>query len=463
MLAHALAAALLAAGAFNPAPPPPDRGAMPGMATPPAVQAAPPASATGMDGMTMATPIAPGETSGAMAGMDMHGAGQLGAYPATRDASGTAWMPDSSQHSGLHLMAGAWTVMAHGEATLVYDDQGGPRGHTETVVLSHLVLQAQRPLAGGVLTLKGLFSLDPLIGQEGYPLLLQTGETADGVHRLIDRQHPHDLIGELAAAYSHPLGAGVSAFIYGGPAGEPALGPPVYLHRAAGFVDPETPITHHWLDSTHLVFGVVTGGLVHDGWKLEASSFKGREPDEHRYDIEAPALDSWSVRLSWNPAPDWALQISRGHLHSPEELEPDLDQDRTIASAVYNRAWRGGTWQTVAAWGRMDEVSRFGGPALTTDAYLLESVLTRGRDTVFGRVENVTKDEFFPIGTSLDGRLYNVTKLSVGYQRSFLLPHHLATDVGGLVSKYGLPQGLDGAYGSDPTSIMLFTRIRLAG
>ena len=451
LLAAVLASAAPPAGAAPAAPPAPAKTLPPAPAWD--------GSGGGMEGMDMSSP-------GAMSGMDMthmHGAGQLGAYPMTRDASGTAWMPDSSQHSGLHLTAGDWAVMAHGEATLVYDDQGGRRGRSETVVLSHVVVQAQRPLAGGTLTLKSLFSTDPLIGQEGYPLLLQTGETGDGRRRLIDRQHPHDLIGELAAAYSRPLGAGVSGFVYGGPAGEPALGPPVYLHRAAGFVDPETPITHHWLDSTHLVFGVVTAGLVRDGWKLEASSFKGREPDEHRYDIEEPALDSWSVRLSWNPAPDWALEVSRGHLHSPEQLEPDDDQDRTVASAVYNRAWRGGNWQTVFAWGRMNEFSRFGGPGTTTDAYLLESVLTRGRNTVFGRLENVTKDEFFPIGTPLDGRLYNVTKLSLGYQRSFPLPHHLATDVGGLVSKYGIPHALDGQYGSDPTSVMLFTRLRLAG
>ncbi len=416
---------------------------------------------------------APDDTPGTpeMSGMDMsgsapaarmhHGAGQLGAYPATRDASGTAWRPDSARHDGLHLPVGGWTVMAHGEATLVYDSQGGPRGHVETVVLSHLVLDAQRPLAGGTLTLKGLFSLDPLIGQEGYPLLLQTGETGDGRRRLIDRQHPHDLIGELAAAYSHPLGAGVSGFVYGGPAGEPALGPPVYLHRAAGFADPETPIDHHWLDSTHLVFGVVTGGLTAGGWKLEASSFKGREPDEHRYDVEAPALDSWSVRLSWNPGPDWALEVSRGHLHSVEQLEPEDDQDRTIASAVYNRAFRNGDFQTVFAWGRMDQYARAGGPGVTSDAYLLESVLTRGSDTVFGRFENVGKDEFFPIGEPGDGVFHNVSKISVGYQRSFPLPAHLATDVGGLFSRYVIPRALDSTYGSDPVSFMLFTRLRL--
>jgi hypothetical protein len=390
-----------------------------------------------------------------------HGVGELGAYPATRDSSGTAWQPDSAEHDGLHLPFGLWTVMAHGEATLVYDHQGGPRGGVKTFVLSHLVLDAERPLGGGTLTLKGLFSLDPLMGKDGYPLLLQTGETADGRTRLIDRQHPHDLIGELAAVYSHPLGAGVSGFVYGGPAGEPALGPPVYLHRATGLADPETPIDHHWLDSTHLVFGVVTGGVVYEAWKLEASSFRGREPDQNRYDIETPALDSWSVRLSWNPAPDWSLEVSRGHLHSVEQLEPQDDQNRTIASASYNRPLKDGNWQTVFAWGEMEDVPPIRSQTKTSDAYLLESALTLGRNTVFGRLENVSKDEFFPIGAPGDGVFYNVSKLSLGYQRSFPLPSHLAADVGGLFSAYAIPSGLDAAYGSDPISFMLFTRIRL--
>ena len=167
------------------------------------------------------------------------------------------------------------------------------------------------------------------------------------------------------------------------------------------------------------------------------------------------------MRLSWNPAPDWALEVSRGHLHAVEQLEPEDDQDRTIASAVHNHAFAGGNWQTVFAWGRMDQYARTGGRGDISDAYLVESVLTRGADTVFGRAEHVTKDEFFPVGGPGDGARYTVTKVSLGYQRSLPLPHHLAADVGGLVSRYVIPRGLDAAYGPDPTSVMLFTRIRL--
>ena len=40
--------------------------------------------------------------------------------------------------------------------------------------------------------------------------------------------------------------------------------------------NPEAPISHHWLDSTHIA---VTAGVVVSDWKVEASAFRGREPD----------------------------------------------------------------------------------------------------------------------------------------------------------------------------------------
>src|SRR5204863_8412876 len=107
-----------------------------------------------------------------------------------------------------------------------------------------------------------MLSVDPAtVGKSGYPLLLQTDEAVNGLP-LIDRQHPHDLFMELAATYNHPLGRdGGSVFLYAGLPGEPALGPPTFMHRFSGTEIPEAPISHHWLDSTHITFGVVTGGL----------------------------------------------------------------------------------------------------------------------------------------------------------------------------------------------------------
>src|ERR1700694_1162899 len=159
-----------------------------------------------------------------------------------------------------------------------------------------------------------MVSPDPFMGAGGYPLLFATGETANGSTPLIDRQHPHELSMELAGSYSYNLSANASVFLYAGLPGEPALGPSAFMHRTSGMDIPEAPITHHWLDSTHITFGVVTAGLVLDNWKIEASAFRGGGRGQHRFDIEAPKLDSVSARLSWNPVRELSMQISWGHL-----------------------------------------------------------------------------------------------------------------------------------------------------
>src|SRR5258706_3278276 len=246
----------------------------------------------------------------------------LGNYSMMRDSSGTAWQPESSTMEGIHGLLGDWATMVHGFASLIYDHQSGPRGANKTFSESMFMGMAQRMLGTGTLTLRGMLSLDPLMGKRGYPLLLQTGETADGVNPLIDRQHPHDFLMELAGAYSVPVATDSSAFLYVGYPVEPALGPPTFMHRFSGIDNPGTPISHHSLDSTDITYGVVTAGVVYGQWKIEGSIFNGREPDQQRWDLDPLRLDSASARISWNPTENWAFQTSYGFIKSPEELEP---------------------------------------------------------------------------------------------------------------------------------------------
>ena len=141
-----------------------------------------------------------GHAEHSMAGMPEHEMrGMYGPYPMERESSGTAWQPDASPHVGIHAMYGEWSTMTHGFVNLIYDDQGGPRGDKKTFSTSMLMVMAQRPFGEGTLGLRGMVSADPLMGKRGYPLLLQTGESANG-QPLIDRQHPHDLFMELAAS-----------------------------------------------------------------------------------------------------------------------------------------------------------------------------------------------------------------------------------------------------------------------
>ena len=388
------------------------------------------------------------------AGMAMM-AGTLGSYSMMRDASGTSWQPDSTPMEGIHGQAGGWSTMLHGYVLGVYDHQGGPRGDDKAFSESMLMAAAQRQAGPGTLTLRTMLSLDPLMGKDGYPLLLQTGETANGTDPLIDRQHPHDLFMELSATYALPLTDTTSAFLYAGYPGEPALGPPTFMHRFSGMDNPEAPISHHWLDSTHITYGVLTGGLVRGNWKIEGSLFNGREPDEHRWDFDKARLDSASVRLSWNPAQDWAVQVSYADIKQPEALEPGVDQHRATASVSYNRPLKGGNWQTTLAWGQ-NNLS----PGPTLDAWLLESALNLGRHTVFARAERAEKNELFEAPSPLAHQAFNVGKFSLGYIYDVPVAQHLSLGLGALGSLYDLPKAIQPAYG-DPQSYMLFVRFKL--
>ena len=408
---------------------------------------------TGMDHGAMS----PAHTEHGMSG---HGAmtGFLGPYVMTREASGTSWQPDTSPHEGLYRQLEEWSVMTHGSINLNYDRQPGARGADKTFVSGMLMTMAQRPLGDGTFGVRAMMSPEPFMGASGYPLLLATGETADGTSHLVDRQHPHDLFMELAATYSRPITANSSVFIYGGLPGEPALGPPAFMHRLSGMDNPEAPISHHWLDSTHITFGVVTAGVVLDNWKFEASTFRGREPDQYRYDIERPYLDSFAGRVSWNPARELSLQVSYGHINSPEQLAPAVNENRLTASAIYTTPFGDGhLWSTTVAWGR-----KMLSPGDTLDGYLLESsAILKNNWTLFMRAERVAENELTDDIVGLEGRTFTVGRVSVGGIYDFVRTEHAKFGIGGLVSRYVLPNDLKPVYGRDLTGFMVFGRIKL--
>jgi len=396
-----------------------------------------------------------------MAGMDMGSSsmmtGALGAYPMTQDGSGTAWRPAATPMQGLMWSLGGWTGMVHGWANAIYDQQNGPRGSTEAFSESMLMIAAQHAAGPGTLTLRSMVSLEPAMGPEGYPLLLQTGETANGVTPLVDRQHPHNFFMEMSGLYSLPFGAGSSVFLYAADPGEPALGPETFMHRFSGADDPAAPITHHWLDSTHITFGVVTTGVVHGPWKVEGSVFNGREPDQNRWGYNALKLDSYSGRITVNPTANWSFQVSYGFLHSPEQLTPDVDQHRTTASAVYDLPFSSGNWQTTLAWGRDQDL-----PGRTTDAYLFESAVNFGPHTFFARAETVTKDDLFYGSSPLTGQAFHVSEATLGYAYDIPISRHLALGLGLEGTINVVPQRIAAVYGSqDPSGYMPFLRLKL--
>jgi hypothetical protein len=225
------------------------------------------------------------------------------------------------------------------------------------------------------------------------------------------------------------------------------------MHRGSAEYLPLAPITHHWFDSTHITYGVVTAGWSSPHFQLEASAFRGREPDEHRWDIETPRLDSWSMRATWTPSPALAIEISHGRLESPEALHPDEDEARTIASVSY--ATRG-----IAATAGFSAKDRLPGRTLT--AWFAEANWdVTAHHTLFGRIENVANDELFPDPADpRHDRPFRVTRASLGYAyRLPMGPFGLA--LGGAVDAYGKPAALDAAYGDAPLGYTLFAKLSL--
>ncbi len=398
-----------------------------------------------------------GHDMSAMEGMNHAGmadmGGALGFYVMGREASGTAWQPDTSKHGGLHVMSGDWMFMGHALLNGVYDWQQGPRGDDKAFVAGMVMGMARRSFENGdVLQFRGMFSPDPFMGKRGFPVLLASGETADGATPLIDRQHPHELVMELSASYSHPLAGSQNLFIYAGLPGEPAFGPPAFMHRQSTGDSPEPPISHHWLDSTHITFGVVTAGYIHGTWKIEASRFHGREPDESRYDIETGALDSTAVRLSWNSMPELSLQGSWAQVKSPEFLEPGDNATKWSLSAIYTRAFDFGRWSTTAAWGRRSSGHH------TLDAFILESALNvRDAWTVFARAERTENNELM----GHHGPTYIVGKASAGVIHDWPVAARAKLGLGGLYAFNFLPNALKAPYGGNANGAMIFARLKI--
>ena len=374
-----------------------------------------------------------------------------------QQASGTSWEPAVAPMYGVMRQSGRWNVMAHYNAFLSYDRQGGKRGDYQYDSTNWAMLMAETAVGKDKLMLRTMLTLEPLtVTAGGFPLLLQSGEQYGG-HPLVDRQHPHDFFMEVATKYTHPLGKDSAVFLYAAPSGEPALGPTAFMHRTSALDNPAAPISHHWQDSTHIEFGVLTLGAWKRNVQVEGSYFTGREPDEYRWDLAPIHMDSFSGRVSFNPSPNWSLQASYGYLHSPEALRPQEDMRRSTASAIYILPRRdGGFWANSLIFGR----NSVGGT--NSDAYLLESELNlANRNAFFTRMEYVEKRGEELAITPAD-RKFGIAQWTLGYVHDITPRNPFQTGIGASVTFSAIPSDLKPLYGDNPASFWLFVRVRPA-
>lgn len=383
--------------------------------------------------------------------------------PMSRNASGTGWLPDASPMYGAMFHSGKWMYMAHGNLFVRYNNQDfasrGSRGGDEFDAPNWFMFMGQRKVGeSGLFHFNTMFSLDALTGgNDGYPLLFQSGEAYRGA-ALVDRQHPHDLFSELSVSYAQAFSNDADLFLYLAYPGEPALGAVAFMHRPSALYNPDAPLSHHWIDATHITFGVATVGFRYKKFKIEGSSFTGREPNEHRCDFDKPRFDSYSARLSFNPDKNWALQVSHGFLKEPEELHPGQDVHRTTASAVYSLPLHNDSWFNAAAiWG-MNKSSGHEGE----HAALLEGSYNRKRWAVFGRYEFVQKSaEELDLPQAVYGEhaIFPVNAATVGFNYDIFDIGKLKLAGGSQLSWYATSGRLDSLYGKNPMAFEVFLRL----
>jgi len=380
-------------------------------------------------------------------------------------SSGTSMNPASWPMPMLMMHFGNWNTMFMGTAFVADTQQTGPRGGDKLYSTNWFMASAeQRAGENGAFEAVFMLSFEPAtITDRRYPLLFQTGETAYGVP-LADAQHPHNFIMEAGVHYTRSLAEDTVLDVYFAPVGDPALGPVAYPHRASAMELPEATLSHHLQDSTHISDEVVTVGLAHKMFKLEASGFHGGEPGENRWIVEAGTIDSWSGRLWFLPSKNWAAQVSVGRLSHPEALEPG-DQVRTTASVEYSVPVAAGNWSSSLIWGR----AHYTASNRNLNSYLAESAFpVRAKDFLTGRFELVDKDELFSAQPELEqtidrqyGSTFRVGAYTIGYTRDVHLFRNVETGIGVNFTAYSLPDAIKPYYGSHPAGGNVFVRLRL--
>ena len=369
-----------------------------------------------------------------------------------------ASLASAQQPMQMNMGANGWDFMQDGVVFGMFNHQGGGRGGNDVVATNWWMGMTTRKVASSQITLNTMFSLEPAtVGTRGYRELFQSGEAIDGRPN-IDHQHPHDAFMQVSAAWAKALSESTAVSVAAAPAGEPALGPIAFMHRASAAAIVFAPLGHHTFDATHVSFGVVTGGVSRGRWGFEGSVFNGREPDQHRWDVDLAAPDSVSGRVWFHPSGEWAFQVSTGHLVQPEALEPG-NVTRTTASASWTRARPDSLSAMTVAYGRNDRAGQqaaFGEFTRQRGAYTLSSRLE------FVQIQNDLLIDDLATAPTADhaNHLDAVGALTLGAIRRVGRWAGFETGVGMNASVYAVPGALRATYGAHPFSFQLFMQVR---
>jgi hypothetical protein len=376
----------------------------------------------------------------------------------SRTASGTAWLPVAERVPGYHTAAGRWAFMLHGAAFLQYLQSFGTRSASQLGSANWVMVMATRPVAGGQLRLRVMGTAEPFtLTGRGYPQPLQVAHDYRGAPAP-DRQHPHELVAELSAAYEWAASDALAISVYAAPVGEPALGPVAYNHRPSAAPEPVAPLGHVAQDYTHESLGVVTIGVFGRRARFEASLFNGSHPDDEHtnLDLQGGKLNALAGRFTWAPSATltgaiWLAaipEVTGAHAHEAER--------RFGASLLLARPQPGGAWSTTLLYGAVVAEGESVRHTVLVESSLDLSLV----QAVYGRAEYVrrTSEELALTGAVPDA--LDLGAVSFGTARRLWRSRGLYASVGARVTTHFIPPSLEPFYGSrTPLAVLVYVRV----
>jgi len=173
-----------------------------------------------------------------------------------------------------------------------------------------------------------------------------------------------------------------------------------------------------------------------------------------------PRFNSWSARLSYNPLPAWALQVSQAWINDAHASGPREDVNKSTASAIHSLCWgSGNALNTTAVWGYNHTVR---GHHPDSHTILLESALSLNKTAIYGKYEWVEKStENLLLDETIygDGELFQINAITLGVQQNLANVLNTNMSVGVQGSLYVALDKLELVYGRNPIGLQADLRI----
>ena len=369
-----------------------------------------------------------------------------------RNVSGTTSNPGGESLWVLsEPTAGGWTFFHGFDAHVTYVSETGPEEQRNEVFSTNWFGAGVHANLGsrGFVLVRGRVSLEPytISDDEGYPQLLQYISPEAGGNPTIDRMRPHDLFGEAAVHAGWRPTESTLVHVYGALVGDPALGTAPAELRATGVDFAEAPFSYDIQETFHDSTSVITAGFATKWISIDGSVFHDAVTTGDHTEIDSGDIDSRSARVTFTPAPNLSIQVSRG------ELGEDLAQrDISSGSLTYGTQSIGLT----ALWTKREYANDIR-PSET--AYGAELALRGTRHSFLARAEWVDRPLGFPEAPDVLGT-EQATDFAFAYLFDFIASNRYRAGVGVNIDYHTQSHELEERYGHKPQSIYAFARIR---